>query len=77
MTPLELLAERAGIELEFIDARGETQKATQEAQRSLLEAVGLKAEDEAGATKPSYYCHGTDRRSHRRSGARERADNVR
>jgi 4-alpha-glucanotransferase len=49
MTPLELLAERAGIELEFIDARGDTQKATQEAQRSLLEAVGLKAQDEAEA----------------------------
>ena len=49
MTPLEMLAERAGIELEFIDARGETQKATQEAQHSLLEAIGLEAKNEAQA----------------------------
>jgi len=49
MTPLELLSRRAGIISEFADAGGETRRPTPAAQRSLLAAVGLRADGDAQA----------------------------
>jgi 4-alpha-glucanotransferase len=50
MTSLESLAELSGIELQFVDAHGRTQEASQETQRTLLTAMGVEAETDANAS---------------------------
>ena len=51
MTPLDALAERAGIEPSFQDAHGKTREATPEVKRKLLAAMGFAAEDDAQAAE--------------------------
>jgi 4-alpha-glucanotransferase len=43
---LSELAERCGIELEYLDARGERQHVSPDTQRKLLDAMGIAAKDE-------------------------------
>ncbi|WP_207459899.1 4-alpha-glucanotransferase [Azospirillum sp. SYSU D00513] len=47
--PLDRLAERMGIEAEFVNAAGETVRTSAETKRTLLKAMGIDAPDEAAA----------------------------
>ena len=49
MTPLDTLVSKVGIEGQFVDARGETQRASFETKRHLLAAMGVEIANEADA----------------------------
>jgi glycogen operon protein len=51
MTAIDALAEAFGIEADFVDAHGETQRTSAETKRSLIEALGADAADEDAARR--------------------------